>query len=226
MKRSMATFGGVAIVALLGLTACGKKTETATTSKVEVDHPSAPAAALTPPSRKPGLWDQKMTTASISQTMKICLDESVEQKMKWWGSQAANGPDCAEQKVTPHIGGGWDFHSVCKMGESGTITSDGQATGDFNSSYKVEIHSVTTGSPMAQANGPHTSTIEATWAGPCPADMKPGDMTMPNGMKINMLRAMDATAGMGHGPGERPTAAEMAKLRAQAMEMAKSAKQP
>jgi hypothetical protein len=29
--------------------------------------------------------------------------------------------------------------------------------------------------------------MEATWQGPCPADMKPGDMAMPNGMKINMM---------------------------------------
>jgi hypothetical protein len=28
--------------------------------------------------------------------------------------------------------------------------------------------------------------IEARWTGPCKADQKPGDMIMPNGMKINI----------------------------------------
>lgn len=222
MKRAIL----LSAAALLALGACSKKPEVAATGGATSTSAtaSAPAAPLTPPSRKPGLWAQTMSTANISQTMKICLDETVEQKMKWWGSQASNGPDCAEQKITPHVGGGWDFHSVCKMGESGTITSDGSATGDFNSHYKVEINSVTSGSPMPQANGPHKSVIDATWTGPCPADMKPGDMAMPNGMKINMLHAMDATAGMTHGPGGRPSADDIAKMRAQAMEMAKAAK--
>ena len=109
----------------------------------------APAAPLTPPTRKPGLWEQKIAVASMNQTMKMCLDEAVEQKMKWWGSQSPGKADCAEQKITPHLGGGWDFHSVCKMGESGTVTSDGSATGDFSSHYKVEVNSVTSGSPRS-----------------------------------------------------------------------------
>ena len=29
-------------------------------------------------------------------------------------------------------------------------------------------------------------TQEAKWAGACPADMKPGDMIGPNGMKMNL----------------------------------------
>jgi hypothetical protein len=51
----------------------------------------------------------------------------------------------------------------------------------------VAIDSVTTGGSMAQMNGPHHIEIVADWKGACPADMKPGDMTLPGGMKINML---------------------------------------
>jgi hypothetical protein len=224
MKRTMTATGCVAIAALLGLSACAKKTETAATGEAAsaTATASAPPAPLTPPSRKAGLWEQKISTAGMNQSMKMCLDEAVEQKMKWWGSQAPGKADCAEQKITPHLGGGWDFHSVCKMGESGTITSDGQATGDFNSHYKVEISSQTSGSPMPQANGPHKTTIEATWQGPCPAGMVGGDMEMPGGMKINMLHAMDSAASLQRGPDGRPTPESMAKLRAQAVEMAKA----
>jgi hypothetical protein len=30
-------------------------------------------------------------------------------------------------------------------------------------------------------------TMSAKWLGPCAADQRPGDMIMPNGMKINIL---------------------------------------
>ena len=39
---------------------------------------------------------------------------------------------------------------------------------------------------MAQANGTHEMEMTGTWGGACPANMKPGDMTMPNGMTMNI----------------------------------------
>jgi hypothetical protein len=178
---------------------------------------------MAPPSRKAGLWTQTIVTGQMNQTMKLCLDASADEKMKWWGSsQAGKSNNCTEERVTPHLGGGWDFHSVCKMGESGTVTSDGSATGDFNSYYKVEVNSVTSGSPMPQANGPHKIAIDATWNGPCPADMKPGDMEMPGGVKINMMGGGATVTGAG---GRHTySAADIAKMREQAQAMAKSMK--
>jgi hypothetical protein len=32
-----------------------------------------------------------------------------------------------------------------------------------------------------------TAIVEAKWVGPCKAGQKPGDMMMPNGMKMNVL---------------------------------------
>jgi hypothetical protein len=227
MKRAI----GIAAVSVLALAACGKKTDTAASAGANgtaaTAVASAPAAPQAPPSRKSGLWTQTITSdamnRTMNQTMKMCLDAAADQKMKFWGSsQAGKSTDCTEQRVTPHLGGGWDFHSVCQMGESGTITSDGSATGDFNSHYKVEVTAVTAGSPMAQANGTHKMSIEATWNGPCPADMKPGDMELPGGMRINAT-----TGGMSGGPagmhaGGHMTSADIAKLRAEAMAMAKA----
>lgn len=225
MKRAI----GIAAVSLLALAACGKKTDTAASASANGTSAtavaSAPAAPEAPPSRKPGLWTQTMTSDVMNQTMKMCLDAAADQKLKFWGSsQAGKSTNCTEQKVTRRLGGGWDFHSVCQMGESGTITSDGSATGDFGSHYKVEVTAVTTGSPMAQANGTHKMTIEATWNGPCPADMKPGDMEMAGGMRINTT-----TGGMTGGPagmhaGGHMTSADIAKLREQAKAMAAAAK--
>lgn len=233
MMRTTIVLAGAA--SLLALAACSKKTETAATGapadanatapvSSSASSSAAPSGAFTPPSRKPGLWEQTIALQTMKQTTSICLDETVDQKMKWWGSQAGKGKqDCSEQSVKPHMGGGWEFHAVCKMGESGTVTSDGQATGDFGSHYTVDVTSTTAGSPMAQANGVHKIKIDAVWKGPCPADMRPGDMTLPGGMKMNMIDVMD-----GKGPamaGGHMSPAEAAAMRKQAMEMAKSMKE-
>jgi hypothetical protein len=110
------------------------------------------------------------------------------------------------------------------MGESGTVTSDGSATGDFSSHYKVEVNAVTSGSPMPQANGPHKVAIEATWTGPCPADMKAGDMEMPGGMRINMLTANSSTS-VSIVQKHSMNAGDIAQMRAQAQAMAKAARE-
>jgi hypothetical protein len=68
--------------------------------------------------------------------------------------------------------------------------------------------------------------IEATWKGACPADMKPGDVEMPGGMKINLVDAANGAGATVNGirPGQRPTPEQMAQMRAQAMEMARRMK--
>lgn len=221
MKRVVLISG----MAVLALGACSKKTETAATGTAAPANATAsaptPSGPMSMPTRKPGLWEQKMTSEKVNQTMSMCIDTALDEKMKVWGSQTGKS-ECAEQTIKTHLGGGWDFHAVCKMGESGTVTSDGSATGDFNSHYKVEVNSVTAGSPMPQANGPHKFLIEATWKGPCPADMKPGDMKLGNGMTINMSGGGASVSGMG---GKHDySAADIAKMRAQAKEMAAAMK--
>jgi hypothetical protein len=191
MKRVMLIAGSVALSALAG---CGKKTETTSTSAVSAPPAQAanPMAALTAPSRKPGLWVQTVTSLGRTQTMSICFDEAMDKKMAMWGQQVGKSV-CEKQSVAPRPGGGWTFSSTCSMGGGmGVITSQGEATGDFGSHYEVKSTSTTTGASMAQMNGEHDMTLTADWKGPCPADMKAGDMTMPGGMKINMLAMTDA----------------------------------
>jgi hypothetical protein len=220
MKRAI----GIAAVALLALAGCQKKPETAATgTATTATAPAAPAGPLTPPPRKPGLWTQTVSTADMQQTTKLCLDEATDKQMAWWGSQAAK-TTCPDQTITQHMGGGWDFHSVCKSAAGGTTTSSGTATGDFGSHYKVEATSTTTGGPMPEANGEHKIAIEATWQGPCPAGMRPGDMEMPGGMRINMNDMMSGKGPGAMAPGHAPNAAEIAQMRAQAKAMAAAMK--
>lgn len=170
-------------VGLLALAGCQKKPE-ATAAAGEAPKASAPAPFAGPPKRKPGLWTQTIATQGMTQTMKLCLDEATEAKMTVWGQQA--GKDmCARNEITPTVGG-WSFTSACDMGAAGKVTTTGKATGDFNSKYVIKATSVTTGSSMAQANGTHDMEMSGTWEGACPANMKPGDMTMPGGVTINI----------------------------------------
>lgn len=178
------------VIAVLGLSAlvlaaCQKKEETsAATGEAAPAVAKAPAAPVGPPKRRVGLWAQTVSSQGMNQTSKICLDEATEAKMSAWGQQMGDGM-CSKNVITP-TPGGWSFESVCSMGGAGTIATTGKATGDFNSKYVLKATSVTTGSSMPQANGTHDMEVTATWEGPCPAGMKPGDLTLPNGMTMNI----------------------------------------
>lgn len=220
MKRAI----WVSAVAVLALAGCSKTTPTKDAQVMQVDKAAQPAAAAAPaatsaasaamPERKAGLWEQTMSSEGIKQTTRICIDKAVETKLNWTGQQAGKS-GCEKTAITPRAGGGWEFSSTCDLGAGGKIVSHGVASGDFGGHYSVDIDSTTTGSSMPQANGVHRMKLDASWKGPCPADMKPGDMELPGGMKLNMTEAM---AGAGGG---RPNGADLAKLRAQAMAMAK-----
>jgi len=218
----------VAAASVLALAACSKKAETGSGATASASAPEAskPAAALAVPTRKAGLWEQTMHMGQMAQTTKMCLDDATEQKMKWWATEqrGEKGENpCSEQAVTPKLGGGWTFHSVCSMGSAGKIVSDGEATGDFGSHYTVKITSVTTGSSYPQANGTHEMTMEGSWKGACPAGMKGGDIQLANGMTFNPADSAHMGGLTGHGPGGRMTPDDIAKLRAQSRAMAKAA---
>ena len=146
----------------------------------------AGTAPFAPPKRRPGLWTQTVSMPHMKQATKLCLDEAAEAKLSVWGAQTGK-QICDQVSVTPQAGG-WSFHSVCSLGTAGKTTTEGQATGDFNSHYQIEASSVTEGAATAQMNGAHKMSIEAVWEGPCPAGMVPGDMQMANGMTFNVLK--------------------------------------
>jgi len=204
MKRVL-----VSAAAVLALAACAKKDEAAKAADAAATPAPASAPALMkPPERKAGLWTQTIATGKMTQTTRICFSDEVNKKMTIWG-QKGGDDNCSQKSFTPTLGG-WKFSSTCNLGAGGTITSEGEAKGDFGTHYTVHIKSSTTGAASPQMNGEHEMNLEGTWQGPCPADFKPGDMEI-NGMKINML-AMD-TGAAGAKPSERPSPEQMAAMR-------------
>jgi hypothetical protein len=184
MRRSLV----VAFAALAGLSACHRRP--AEGPKPPAAPGSGPASAAAPaalPARAPGLWEQKVSSAGRSQTSRICLDKAVERRFTWWGQHAHEGA-CSKAQITPRAGGGWDFASSCDMGADGKTSTKGTVTGDMARSYRLEATSTISGARAAEMNGTHAMTLEASWQGPCPAGMQPGDVILPGGMKINMMK--------------------------------------
>ena len=188
MRRTLA----VAALGLAALTACHKKP--AEGPKPPAAPGSGPTAGrdagaslAAVPERTPGLWEQTVSTSGIAQTSQVCLDKAVEQRFTWWGQHAGQGA-CSQTAITPRAGGGWTFASTCDMGADGKTSTKGEVTGDFTRRYKVTAQSTISGAQAPQMNGTHAMILEASWKGPCPAGMKPGDMLLPGGMKINMMQ--------------------------------------
>ena len=81
------------------------------------------------------------------------------------------------------------FDTVCKLGAA-TTTTKGTITGSFDSAYTMKITTKTAGGPPipGMAPGGETKmTVEAKHLGACQTGQKPGDIIMPNGMKMNVL---------------------------------------
>lgn len=149
---------------------------------------SAAPAVVETPKRKPGLWKQVMTIQDIgaTQTANLCLDRDTDAKLSWWAQQGVRG-GCAKNEVAKQPDGSWSFASSCELVGGIQMRTEGTATGDFQNNYTVTARTTTTGAPMEQMNGTRTTVIEATWAGECPAGMRPGEMELPTGQRVDMI---------------------------------------
>lgn len=133
------------------------------------------------PKRKPGLWqiETKMAAAPGMGPMKQCIDEKTDNFYQQFGEQHKD--KCSESDIK-NSGDKILVHSVCKMGGS-TATTDATFTGRFDSDYRGDIRMKY--DPPMQGMSEAAMTITAKWLGPCEAGQKPGDIVLPNGMKIN-----------------------------------------
>ncbi|CAA2108724.1 DUF3617 domain-containing protein [Variovorax paradoxus] len=156
---------------------------------------ACPAFALDFPSRKPGLWEIQTGDGTArgpagAHTMQQCIDAASDKALRDMG-QGMGKDMCSKQELRAD-GGKLVMDSVCKIGNT-TATSHAVMSGDFSTAYRMESKSSYSPPLMGRAEG--TSVMEARWIGPCKADQKPGDMVMPNGMKMNVLEMMSNRPG-------------------------------
>jgi len=136
------------------------------------------------PARKPGLWQVTMLTASSKmppQQMKYCLDAATDAALYKMGMSAVQGM-CSRNDIH-RSGNVVTIDTECKMGEM-LVTSHSTMTfvGDTANHTDIQTHF----DPPMMGRSDSSMTRDATWAGPCPADMQPGDIVMANGMKMNL----------------------------------------
>jgi hypothetical protein len=144
---------------------------------------AAAAQTLQEPMRRPGFWEQSMVMqGGRTMVMKYCADEALEKRFSAFSQGMAGRQTCSKREFhrTP---AGIAFESICTSNGS-TRDSQGTATGDFQSHFHVDV--VTHSTPAGPRGAESHISMDGKWLGPCPAGTKPGDMTMPNGMVMNI----------------------------------------
>lgn len=149
-----------------------------------IAHAAAPADM---PKRKPGLWQQTVTSPGMPpQTMSMCTDEKTDDLLQ---SKSGAVAQCSQQSVRRQ-GNGIAIEAVCKDGKT-TIRTQGSFTGDFNSRYSGEMRS--TFDPPMHGMKETTQRIDARWTGPCKPGQKPGDVVVEGmgGMNVHEMMKGD-----------------------------------
>ncbi len=174
-----------ALATLASLAGCGR--------------PARDPASTGMPTRRPGLWEQVLTRDGKPGKLgdlKICLDAASDLKLGVFGHHFAKG-EC-QKSVSRDAIGAYHFRSSCTLTGGELVSTRGSATGDFTSRYDVQSDISISGSPIEPMNGMHAIHITGRYRGPCPAGMRPGDISLGSGMKIN-IDQLPAFLGAGGG---------------------------
>ena len=161
-----------------------------------------PKAAATLPNPKAGLWRETFSRdgqmLGLIGDVRACLDGDARARLSALGSHTDRSM-CADQSVTRDPDGGYRFSSTCNIGPGGKVVTQGELTGDLASRYRVHSQTDTTGASIGGMNGHHVMDIQADYLGPCPSDMKPGDVMIANGLKVNMNHLQAAARSLAGG---------------------------
>lgn len=144
-----------------------------------------PAKADLLPHRKPGLWQMTVSMQGSPMppmTSKYCIDAATESALISAGQNAANKM-CSSETI--HMNGSTGtVDATCKFGAM-TSTSHTVIAFVGNAAYHSETSSHFSPAPP-HVKSDHVTINDAKWMGACPAGMKPGDIEMPNGMRMHL----------------------------------------
>lgn len=170
----------------LTLAACDRREKSAAPESPTAAPAPASAPVPTRPVRKPGLWETSASIEGVDTvfTSRLCVDERTDEKLALASAQPGAG-ECKSTQ-TREADGSWRFSSVCDLGSGGRATTTGTAAGDFASRYEVRAETTTEGAAVPQMNRSARMTMQATWRGACPADMRPGDVSIAGIGTVNL----------------------------------------
>lgn len=135
------------------------------------------------PVRKPGLWETRMVTEQPAGmpviSARMCIDAATDREMMEFGLKMSK--DACTRFDTRKSGKTWIIDAECSFGAMKTATRT-TISGDFQSSMVVRIEDVSGGTGQPKT----LMTQTATWKGACTDGMKPGDISMGPGIKMNV----------------------------------------
>jgi hypothetical protein len=135
--------------------------------------------------RKSGLWEVKRTSTRAEGKIRVtqlCIDQASDDALRQLPEGRPN-EHCKTDKVQ-RDGGKLVVDAVCQLDRtSTTATTHAVVTGDANSAYKIE--SKATYDPPVRGHSEGSAMLEARWLGPCKPGQRPGDVILPNGMKVS-----------------------------------------
>jgi Protein of unknown function (DUF3617) len=137
----------------------------------------AAAFAVDLPARKPGLWEIKMAFEGRpgAQSIQQCIDPETDAIMQ---SSATNiGSQCSKRDIVKS-GDTTTIDSVCSVAGK-EASSHAVVKGSFDSAYTMTVSSKSDA-------GAINLTVTAKWLGLCEAGQRPGDLILPNGIKLNL----------------------------------------
>ena len=145
-----------------------------------------PAQAIDFPPRKPGLWEVRITDGKSGEKPQItqqCVDAASDQAMMKMG-QAMAEKGCSRNDMRKD-GDRIITESVCTFGKA-KITSQSVMTFQSDTAMRTEIKGRY--EPPIMGLSEVNSVQEARWMGPCKAGQQPGDLVMPDGQVVNILK--------------------------------------
>jgi hypothetical protein len=143
---------------------------------------TAASAADEYPPRKPGLWEVTVHNPAIPDvTTKMCLDAETDQLFHKF-SDSIRTHHCAKHDVK-FTGDTVQSDTSCTAGGT-TVTTSSTTKFSGDSAYHVDINIHF--DPPKLGHSDMSTSQDGKWVGDCPADMKPGDLMLPHGIKINI----------------------------------------
>jgi len=150
---------------------------------------AARAQTIDLPPRKSGQWEMRMVTekpaGGPSINTKMCIDAATDRELMEFGLKMSK--DSCKRYDMRKTGSGWVIDADCAFGPVKSVTKT-TISGDFQSTMTVRTEGTTEGIPGA-GSGPQQTlmTQTAKWTGAaCTDGMKPGDISMGNGIKMNV----------------------------------------
>ncbi|MBW8882501.1 MAG: DUF3617 family protein [Asticcacaulis sp.] len=178
-------------MAVLALTGCSKKDGAEDGGDGPSTAPAdAPAAAPAPGADagsglKAGAWQMTTAVAGMPKGMvsTMCLDETLSKKFSELGSSVRGDMDCSNKSVS-RTGNTIDIAATCKQADR-TVDSKIHVEMQGENAYHQTVES--TFDPPLMGKSSATTTVDGKWLGTCESQgLKPGDMVMPGGMKMNI----------------------------------------